>query len=217
VETVPWRFSEKSAIAFSAQERVPVLLDGDHAVSDSWAIACYLEAAYPGRPLLFGGPAALSLAHFVNYWADTIVLPGIAKMVLIDVFACLHQDDRTYFRRSREERFGETLEQLCATRDVDVVAFRRTLEPLRKILGDRRYMSGESPAYPDYIMFGCFQWARCVSEFSLLTAKDPIAIWFERLLDAFGGIGRRAVISTTSHLRRHPDGPADEGERVAKL
>src|SRR6266496_2879469 len=29
VETVPWRFAEKDAIAFSGQGRVPVLIDGD--------------------------------------------------------------------------------------------------------------------------------------------------------------------------------------------
>ena len=31
-ETIPWRFAEKDAIAFSGQGRVPVLVDGDRAV-----------------------------------------------------------------------------------------------------------------------------------------------------------------------------------------
>ena len=57
VETIPWRFSEKNIIAFSGSERVPVLLDGDKTIPDSWAIACYLENAYPDRPSLFGGAA----------------------------------------------------------------------------------------------------------------------------------------------------------------
>ena len=39
VETIPWRFTEKNAIAFSGSERVPVLVDGDKAVPDSWTIA----------------------------------------------------------------------------------------------------------------------------------------------------------------------------------
>ena len=29
VETVPWRFTDKAAIAFSGQKRVPVIRDGD--------------------------------------------------------------------------------------------------------------------------------------------------------------------------------------------
>ena len=43
VETIPWRFTEKEALAFSGQGRVPVIRDGDRVVSDSWAIAEYLE------------------------------------------------------------------------------------------------------------------------------------------------------------------------------
>ena len=44
-DTIPWRFNEKSVIAFSGQGRVPVLSDGDQVVSDSWTIATYLEDA----------------------------------------------------------------------------------------------------------------------------------------------------------------------------
>ena len=47
VETIPWRFTDKAAIAFSGQERVPVLIDGERWVNDSWAIADYLETTYP--------------------------------------------------------------------------------------------------------------------------------------------------------------------------
>jgi hypothetical protein len=41
VETIPWRFTDKGVIAFSGQGRVPVLVDGDRVVSDSWAIATH--------------------------------------------------------------------------------------------------------------------------------------------------------------------------------
>lgn len=54
-DTIPWRFTDKDAIAFSGQGRVPVLIDGDEVVSDSWTIATYLEDAYADRPSLFRG------------------------------------------------------------------------------------------------------------------------------------------------------------------
>ena len=38
-ETIPWCFTEKPAIAPHGSEKVPVLLDGDTAVVDSWTIA----------------------------------------------------------------------------------------------------------------------------------------------------------------------------------
>ena len=53
-ERVPVRFTEKDKIAFSGQKLVPVLVDGDTTVVDSFAIACYLDDAYPDRPTLFG-------------------------------------------------------------------------------------------------------------------------------------------------------------------
>ena len=56
VETIPWRFTEKEAIAASGQGKVPVLLDGERCVCDSWAIAEYLEAAYPTGPHSSGRP-----------------------------------------------------------------------------------------------------------------------------------------------------------------
>ncbi len=70
VETLPWRFTDKAAIADSGQDRVPVLRDEARVVSDSWRITEYLEDAYPDRPSLFGGPGGRALARFVNAWAD---------------------------------------------------------------------------------------------------------------------------------------------------
>ena len=47
-ETIPLKFTEKNKLAFSGQEQVPVLVDGDQTVFDSWTIACYLEDKHPG-------------------------------------------------------------------------------------------------------------------------------------------------------------------------
>jgi glutathione S-transferase len=41
VETIPWGFTEKSAIAHSTQERMPVIEDKERMVADSWKIANY--------------------------------------------------------------------------------------------------------------------------------------------------------------------------------
>ena len=60
-DTIPWRFIEEKAIAFSGQGRVPVLIDGDQVVLDSWTIANYLEDRHPDRPSLFRGVAAAQL------------------------------------------------------------------------------------------------------------------------------------------------------------
>src|SRR6476660_7776251 len=48
-QSIPWCFTEKQAIAPHKSEKVPVLIDGETSVADSWAIANYLEDRYPDR------------------------------------------------------------------------------------------------------------------------------------------------------------------------
>jgi glutathione S-transferase len=192
VRTVPWRFTEKDAIAFSGQGRVPVLLDGGTAVHDSWAIAVHLEETYPDRPSLFGGPAAMAVARFVNAWADRTLLPMVATLVVTDILDHLDEKDRDYFRASREKAFGKRLEDVVAGRDERVVQFRQAMEPLRTMLRSQPFIAGDAPAYADYIPFGVLQWSRAISPFPLLERTDPVTAWRDRLLDAFDGLARKA-------------------------
>jgi glutathione S-transferase len=72
VQTHPWRFTEKDAIGFSGQGLVPVIIDGERTLHDSWAIAEYLDAHYPDRPALFGSDEARALAFFFKQWARVV-------------------------------------------------------------------------------------------------------------------------------------------------
>jgi signal transduction histidine kinase len=46
-ESIPIRFVEKNRIAFSGQKLLPVLVDNEKVIVDSWDIACYLDKFYP--------------------------------------------------------------------------------------------------------------------------------------------------------------------------
>jgi glutathione S-transferase len=188
----PWRFTDKDAIAFSGQGRVPVLVDDGAAICDSWQIAVYLEERYPLTAALFPGEGIVTLSHFVNAWTDRTLLPIIARIILLDIYNCLAPGDRSYFRTTREERFGKSLEEVAAGRSANLEALGQALAPLRDILTTRRYVSGQTAAYADYCIFGMFMWSRCTSPIELLASDDPIFLWRERLLDAFGGLGRAA-------------------------
>ena len=192
-ETIPWRFTEKSAIAPYKSERVPVLLDGEKAVVDSFVIANYLEDTYPDRPSLFGGEGGRAMARFLNSWGDLVLHGGLSPMVVADIVQRLDGDDYAYFRKSREARFdGKPLEEVAADRDRRVEDFRRSLEPFRTMLRGQPFVGGAAPNYGDYIVFGGFQWARVVSPFRLLTEDDPVYAWRERMLDAHGGLARKS-------------------------
>lgn len=188
--SMPWRFGETAALAFSGSEKVPVLVDGERSIADSWAIAEYLEDTYPDAPSLFGGPGGRAMCRMIGHWTDSVVQAGIVTLIVADIPPHLGPDDRANFLASREKRFGKSLAEVIAGREGRVADFRRALYPLRSTLKDFPFLGGGAPNYADYTVFGAFQWARCVSDFHLLETSDVVHAWRGRMLDAFGGMAR---------------------------
>jgi glutathione S-transferase len=191
VETEPWRFTDREAIAFSGQGKVPVIRDSGTVVFDSWTIAEYLEDQVP-TPALFGGAAGRAHALFVNAWADSVLVGGIARFIVRDLLDVIHPKDRDYFRSSREARFGKSLEVVQAGREDRLTAFRELLLPTRLVLRRQQWLGGSAPSYADHIVAGTLMWPRCVSRFELLEAEDPVARWQDRMLNLYNGLGRQA-------------------------
>src|ERR1700675_4144229 len=104
-ESIPWRFTEKEAISAHKSEKVPVLLDGDKSVVDSWVIANYLEDTYPDRPSLFGGAGGGAVGRMLNWWGDITVIGAIAPLIVAYNPGHLAPVDADYFRISREARY----------------------------------------------------------------------------------------------------------------
>jgi glutathione S-transferase len=192
VTTIPWRFTEKERLAPSGQGRVPVLVDQGRWIADSWTIANHLEDTHPGRPSLFGGPAGRALSRFHVDWTDAVLQPRLIRFVALDIWRHVHDRDKEYFRRSREARFRQPLEELVAGREQRIAAFRDGLAPLRLTLQSQRFLGGSEPLYGDYVVFGAFQWVRCISDFQVLAADDPIADWRSRMLGLFDGLAGTA-------------------------
>jgi glutathione S-transferase len=191
VETIPWRFTDKQEIAPSGQIFVPVLVDGERWIADSWTIANYLEDKYPDFPSLFGGATARSLTRYYSSFADGLV-GAMFPFLALDILSHVADQDRSYFRETREKRVGMTLEAFVADRETKLPGFRASLTPLRLALKSQPFLGGDQPLYADYAVFGPFQWARCISPFALLEEGDAIRLWRDRLLDCFGGLARSA-------------------------
>jgi len=189
-ETVPWRFTEKDAIAFSGQGTVPVIEDGERNVYDSWKIAIYLEENYPDRSPLFAGAQARSLALFFKHWCERNVHSAMFRVIVMDLFESLHAKDKAYFRETREKRFGKKLEVLGAESHAALPALRAAFDPVRPLLVAQPFVSGSEPGFADYLLFGPFQWGRAVSPVRLLEPDDPMYAWRERMLGLFDGMPR---------------------------
>jgi glutathione S-transferase len=191
-EGVPWRFTDKPSIAFSGQSLVPVLVDGDRTVVDSWQIALYLDKTYPGHPLI-DSDQARGTTHAFRLWCEQSVHAALMRIILLDLFANLHDKDKAYFRESREKRLGMTLEQFGADPSAGLIALRKALDSVRPVLVTQPFIGGGQPSYADYILFGAFQWARVMSPVRLLEPDDPMYGWRERMLDRYDGLARNAV------------------------
>ena len=190
-EFVPVQFGEKDEIASSGQNKVPVLDDDGRVIHDSWAIACYLEEAYPGRLSLFGSEAARAGARFINSWDDNIIHTGMLRLVMLDIFEKgVTPSGKDYFRTSREKRLGMSLEEFSDTSECRLKAFRRKFEPVRLALDESPYLAGESPLYGDYALFGTCKFLELCSSLVIFPEDDPISKWYERMLDLFDGYAR---------------------------
>lgn len=189
--TVPTRFVEVAGVEGGISKTVPVIRDGDKVVADSFAIALYLDEAYPDRPTLFGGKGGEAMARMIERWSQLTLHSYLGAAALIDIFERQDADNTAYFRQTREARFGKTLEEVPAGRDAGLAAFRASLEPLRSMLTYQPWIGGASPLFPDYIVFGALQWVRVISPYRFLADDDPVSEWFSRCLDLHGGLGRR--------------------------
>ncbi len=190
-ERVPTPFTGIPKVEGGVSKTVPVIRDGEKVVADSFAIAEYLEDAYPDRPSLFGGDGGRALSRFVESWTQSVVHPYVGVAALVDIHERLEPADQAHFRSTREPRFGKTLEEVPVGREGKRDAFLKGLDPIRLTLKRQPFLGGEGPLFADYIVFGAFQWARVISPFEFLSAGDPVRDWFERCLDLHGGMARK--------------------------
>ena len=191
-EAVPWRFIEKSTISASGQGRVPTLVDGETWVHDSWTIADYLDRAYPDRPKLFRDDRDKTSAFFQMKWAENTMHLPIFRLCILDIHAVLDADNKKYFRESREDRFGQTLEDLGAEPGKARALLLSALQPMEQTLVSVPFLGGEAPGYGDYAVFGSLMWPYVVMRGPLFEHASAVATWFERMLDLHSGYARSA-------------------------
>ncbi len=185
-ETVPWRFTDKEAIAFADTTKVPVLVDGTHTIADSQAIAEYLETEYSNEASLFGDPPSRALTRFIKAWVEDALHPAIGRLVMPTLVEKLAPQDQAYFRESREGMLKMSFEDLQAAREDNLKAFKRVLNPVRTTLNVQAFLAGSAPSYADHILYGALIWARSASNPRLLDDEPEILAWMDAVLATYG-------------------------------
>jgi glutathione S-transferase len=196
-EASPVSMTDIRKLYGGAHETVPIIEDGERTVCDSWAIADYLDEAYPDRPRIFASPGERGLCRFIEASMFPSVVVHLFYAYVKDIHDVLPEKDRVYFRESREKRLGCALEEAAAGREARIENARAGLESLRVMLGQlgQPFVAGESPGYGDYVVASFLLWIASVATAPLLRADDPLLAWFERVRDLHGGIGRTATVN----------------------
>ena len=191
-ESIPWHFTDKNLIERTGAGRVPVLVDGDRWVHESFDIASYLDETYPDRPALMKDDAAVAAAQFIDAWCNFNVFAAMRPLAVFDVFKIIHDKDKAYFRESREKMLKTKLEDISKDPEAELKALAVALRPADAVLSKQAFLGGSAPTYADYVLFGTLMWPYQVRPTSPLEADTHVAAWFDRLLDLNGGFARSA-------------------------
>ncbi|HLY56747.1 MAG TPA: glutathione S-transferase N-terminal domain-containing protein [Stellaceae bacterium] len=189
-EAVSLGFTEIPTVLDGRFKTVPILEMDDEAVVDSWAIADRLDEAFPERPRLFAGPGERAMVQFFDDWFMYAALRPLFSLYALDIHDAAKPCDQAYFRQSREDRVGRTLEEFVAGREKRVPKVRDGFEPIRRALARTPFLGGETPNYADYIALGALLWVSCVATMPLFEPDDPMLAWFKRGTDLYGGLGQ---------------------------
>lgn len=191
-EGIAWNFTDKAAIEQSGQGKVPVLVDGDQWISDSWNIACHLDQTYPDQPRLIP-QGSIALMHAFNQMVDAHIHALFRPLVVMEIYDALDAQDQAYFRQTREPMLGKTLEAYAGDKDQNRELLWKGLSPFEPTLKNNSFFGGDHPNYADHIMMGAFMWAKCTSDYALLPSDHPFFSWRERMLDQYGAKARTAA------------------------
>ena len=189
-ETEAVRFADKSKYPDPGYGKVPVLVTDDEMVKESAVIAQWLDRKFPQNPLV-SSKAEKAATEFYAAWLGAALYPALGPMLYARILGVAAEEDKSYFRSTREQRFGKTLEDLALTPGLPEKA-QAALAVLAAPLANSRYLGGAAPNLSDYVVFGPLMWQRSVTPTELYETPEPVAQWRERMLDLFGGYARNA-------------------------
>ena len=166
IEVVPG-MGQLDLFRISGQRQVPVLKDGNKVITDSTAIALYLDKTYPDRPIIPTDPQQKATCLLLEQWADnsigvkgrSILLEGLKSSSL-----------RTSILPSGTPDILKNLVGSIPTEAIDLLGLgagltpdsiraakaemHRSLESICLLLAQNTYLTGDTPTLADLTVAG---------------------------------------------------------------
>lgn len=181
-ESRPTPFTQIPRALEGIHKTVPVLVDGERTVTESFDICRYLETTYADTPTVFGGDGGVQNAALIDNLIVTGLYPAISRMIILDIHNQLAPEDATYFRQSREKRFGMSLEDVQRGRDKEREKFAAFLKPYQRRLAEAPFLGGERLLFADIVLAASFCWAKATSSYDTMNGDEVLQAWFDRVL-----------------------------------
>ena len=149
-ESVPLTYPEIHAILPDILQKetgctVPVLVDGENVIQDSFKIAKYLEEKYSGASIFQGN---LALHEFIYNWIAEIKEP-LFKLVILDIANKLDDESKEYYIKKNTALYGNLRTVALNDREINVKNIQKNLNLLLNNLKENTFLSGETIGWTD--------------------------------------------------------------------
>lgn len=178
-------YSDKNQTAFSGQDLLPIIRDGQTQLYDSFAIICYLDRQYPQAPLGLDSVAG-NRAVLIDRVAHQDLLVGLFRLLVLRILPLLSPSDSDYFRNKHEQLLGMTLEAF-ANRTLGHELVERALQPLEEQLRSSPFLDGEEAGGVDVLIGGFFFWA-WVLHLTPWEQYPNVSAWFEKMITRYESV-----------------------------
>lgn len=188
-ESIAWQFKDRGE---HEHKTVPAIYDDGKMISDSFAIAKYLDAQYPDKPALMNGAEGEAHAQLVNSICNNLIFANAASMALYPVSQIIDEESAAYFIETRESKFGKKLSEINND-DSEAAKAKLTkgLAVFESTLATSDYLGGDKPTYADYTLFGVLKWIDVVA-YRPVDETSNVGKWFDRVSALYNGDAAKA-------------------------
>lgn len=124
---------------------VPVLVDGEDIIQDSFEIAQYLEKKFPGASIFQGN---IALHEFIYNWFAEIRGP-LFRLVILDIADKLDDESKKYYIKKNTALYGDLKTVSLKDRDQNVKWIQKNLNLLFDNLKKNDFISGKTIGWTD--------------------------------------------------------------------
>ena len=173
--SIPTSYTAIKKVAEGQFTTLPILQAGEKKMADSWEINKYLASA-TGKEI-FRSPTEEAQALFVQ---QLVLIPRTLRMVVMAIFNAVAEEDKEYFRSSREERFNMPLEEAQLGPEESMAELLSFYQGFENYFNQHSLLGGDRISYADITLLAQLQLPIQIGGLDLLAKLPAMSKWARR-------------------------------------